>query len=75
MPTADPRSAARHSGIGGIVFFLGQPPLLVLDQLEQPGLDLLHVGDLVEDQLAVLPRGLHHEPAGAHQAVDGPLRE
>ena len=34
----------------------GQPALLVLDQLEQRGLHLLHVGDLVEHELPVFAR-------------------
>ena len=51
----------------------GQPLLLVLNQLEERGLYLLHLGDLVEDQLAVLTRGLDGEPAAAKQPVDGPV--
>ena len=58
-----------------LVFLAGQPLLLVPDQLEQRGLDLLDVGDLVEHQLAMLAGGLHHQPAAAQQAVDGTLRE
>ena len=52
-----------------------QAQLLVLDQLEQRGLDLLHLRDLGEDELAVLARGLDGQPAAAEQPVDGPLRE
>src|SRR5260370_14735304 len=53
----------------------GQPGLLVLDQLEQRGLHLLHVGDLVEHQLPMLARRLDHQPAAAEHPVDQPMRE
>src|SRR6185312_7060513 len=53
----------------------GQPLVLVLDQLEQRGLDLLDVGDLGEHELAVLTRGLDGQPAGAQQPVDQPVGE
>ena len=49
----------------------GPPLMFVPDHLEQRGLDLLHVRDLVEHQLAVLARGLDHQQAGANRRVDG----
>src|ERR1017187_10510643 len=59
----------------GSAVLAGQPGLLVLDQLEQGGLDLLHLGDLGQDQLAVLTRRLHDEPSAAEQPVDQSVRE
>ena len=41
----------------------GQALLLVLNELEQRGLDLLHLGNLVENQLTVLARRFDGQPA------------
>ena len=48
---------------GNSALVAGQPGLLVLDQLEQRGLDLLDLRDLGEHELAVLTGGLDHQPA------------
>src|SRR5215470_12433141 len=53
----------------------GQPGVLVLHQLEQGGLHLLDLRDLVQDELPVLPGRLDHELAAAEQPVDQPVRE
>ena len=54
---------------------LGQPGVLVLDQLEQGGLHLLYLRDLGQDELPVFPGRFDDELAAAEQPVDQPVRE